>query len=241
MEPKNQDKTPISMSHQPILGAQPSSDQTTSLPCNDLSPQPPAPTEVAPLVMKKKYPGLRGFFSTFALIGGALLLAIFINQFVFQSYEVDGSSMEPSLQNEDRLIIWKLPRTWARITKHDYQPQRGDVIVFHKPDGSKEQLIKRVIGLPGERVVVSDGEITVFSKTFPDGFKPDDAPYGKNLSETAGNVDVRVDRGEVFVSGDNRIPGASLDSRSSLGNIDLDLVVGKLALRIFPFQSFETF
>ncbi len=113
--------------------------------------------------------------------------------------------------------------------------------MFHKPDGSEEQLIKRVIGLPGDRVVVSDGTITVFNKSDPDGFQPDDAPYGKNLPETAGNVDVSVGEGEIFVSGDNRIPGASLDSRSSLGNIDLGLVVGKLVLRLFPFQSFETF
>ncbi len=113
--------------------------------------------------------------------------------------------------------------------------------MFHKPDGSTEQLIKRVIGLPGDRVVVSDGVMTVFNKTFPNGFRPDDAPYGKNLAVTSGNVDVRVSKGEVFVSGDNRIPGASLDSRSSLGNIDLDLIVGKLVLRLFPFQSFDTF
>lgn len=198
-------------------------------------------TITTPVQKKSQQTGWRGFLSTFLLIGGALVVAIFINQFVFQSYEVDGSSMEPSLHNKDRLIIWKLPRTWARITNHDYSPQRGDIIVFHKPDGSDEQLIKRVIGLPGDRVLVSDGTMTVFNKTKPDGFQPDDAPYGKNLPETAGNVDVSVGKGEIFVSGDNRIPGASLDSRSSLGNIDLDLVVGKLVLRLFPFQSFDTY
>ncbi|MEK7472018.1 MAG: signal peptidase I [Patescibacteria group bacterium] len=228
MEPKNQDVTPVL----PLQALHPEQGAT---------PQPPSPSPLAPPVTKKKHSGLRGFLSTFILIGGALLFAIFINQFIFQSYEVDGSSMEPSLQHKDRLIIWKLPRTWARITKNDYSPARGDVVVFHKPDGSEEQLIKRVIGLPGDRVVVSDGTITVFNKSDPDGFQPDDAPYGKNLPETAGNVDVSVGEGEIFVSGDNRIPGASLDSRSSLGNIDLGLVVGKLVLRLFPFQSFETF
>lgn len=239
VEPKNQDITPIPASPEPAA-------DVPIHPPQPLTTEPGLPTQppvapLAPPVAKKKHTGLRGFFSTFILIGGALLFAILINQFIFQSYEVDGSSMEPSLQHEDRLIIWKLPRTWARITNHDYIPQRGDVVVFHKPDGSEEQLIKRVIGLPGDRVVVSDGEITVFNKSSPDGFQPDDAPYGKNLPETAGNVDVSVRKGELFVSGDNRIPGASLDSRSSLGNIDLDLVVGKLVLRIFPFQSFETF
>lgn len=240
MEPKNQDINPIPEALGPVEGTLTTPVQPTAL-APDESIQPPITPELAAPVKAKKLGGLRGFLSTFLLIGGALVFAIFINQFIFQSYEVDGSSMEPSLQHKDRLIIWKLPRTWARITNNDYSPQRGDVIVFHKPDGSEEQLIKRVIGLPGDRVVVSDGELTVFNKADPDGFRPDDAPYGKDLPETAGNVDVSVGKGEIFVSGDNRIPGASLDSRSSLGNIDLDLVVGKLVLRIFPFQSFETF
>lgn len=201
------------------------------------SPTIPSPVEKK----KKKQSGWRGFLSTFLLIGGALVVAVFINQFIFQSYEVDGSSMEPSLRNKDRLIIWKLPRTWSRITGNDFSPQRGDVIVFHKPDGSNEQLIKRVIGLPGERVTVSNDIITVYNKEYPNGFQPDSAPYGKSLSPTAGNVDVSVNEGEVFVSGDNRTPGASLDSRSSLGNVDMDLIVGKLVLRLYPFQNIDTF
>lgn len=204
--------------------------------------QPPVTNLVSsPPKPKKKHSALRDLFSTFLLIGGALAFAIFINQFIFQSYQVDGSSMEPSLQNSDRLIIWKLPHSWSRITGNKFVPRRGDIVVFHKPDGSDEQLIKRVIGLPGDHVVVSDGVITVYNKENPSGFHPDDAPYGKNLPATAGNVDVQVRNGEIFVSGDNRVPGASLDSRSSLGNINLDLVVGKLVLRLFPFQSFETF
>lgn len=201
-----------------------------------LPPSPPPQTKRAP-----KPSVLRSFFSTFLLIAGALVFALTINAFVFQSYEVDGSSMEPTLQNKDRLIIWKLPRTWASITNHQYEPKRGDVIVFHKPDGSDEQLIKRVIGLPGERVVVSDGNITVYNSEHPDGFNPDDAPYGKDLPITSGTVDTNVGAGEIFVSGDNRIPGASLDSRSSLGNVPLDKVVGKLVLRLFPLQNSKVF
>lgn len=160
---------------------------------------------------RKPPSAVKSFLSTFLLIVGALVFELLINTFVFQSYEVDGSSMEPTLHNRDRLIIWKLPHTWGALTHHGYQPQRGDVIVFKKPDGSGEQLIKRVIGLPGDRVVVKDGKITVYNKEIPGGFNPDDAPYGKDLEETSGSVDVSVAPGEVFVSGDNRIPGASLD------------------------------
>ena len=149
--------------------------------------------------------------------------------------------MEPTLHNRDRLIIWKLPRTFAKITHHGYQPRRGDVIVFHKPDGSDEQLIKRVIGLPGDHVVVADGKITVYNKEIPGGFNPDDQPYGKDLLPTYGNITVDVGPKELFVSGDNRVAGASLDSRSSLGNVPFDYVVGKLVIRLFPFQTFKTF
>lgn len=188
-----------------------------------------------------KKSSVAGFFSNFLLIVGALVFALLVNQFVFQSYEVDGKSMEPTLQNRDRLIIWKLPRTWSLLTHHDYLPKRGDVIVFHKPNGSSEQLIKRVIGLPGERVLVKDGVITVYNSANPGGIRPDEAPYGKNLEITNGYVDVTVGQGEIFVCGDNRIPGASLDSRSSLGNVPLNKVVGKLVLRLFPFNKFDVF
>jgi signal peptidase I len=149
--------------------------------------------------------------------------------------------MEPTLQNKDRMIIYKLERTIANFNKKPYIPNRGDVIVFHKPNGTSDQLIKRVIGLPGERVVVKNEHITVYNTQHPDGFDPDSAPYGDALPPTAGNADVTVQPGEVFVSGDNRVPGASLDSRSSLGNVPSKNIVGKLVLRYLPFGNFKTF
>lgn len=180
-------------------------------------------------------------FSTIFLFIGAFIVAILLNAFVFQSYEVDGSSMEPTLQNGDRLIIYKLDRTVSKISGKEYIPNRGDVIVFHKPNGTSDQLIKRVVGLPGERVVVQNGKITVYNTEKPEGFNPDSAPYGADLPVTAGNVDVNVGDGEVFVCGDNRIPGASLDSRSLLGNVPVEKIVGKLVLRYLPIGNYKTF
>ena len=199
------------------------------------TPAQPLQTEVE-TPNQKKPSKVKNIFSTALLVMSALVFALLLQTFVFQSYEVDGSSMEPTLQNRDRLIIWKLPRTWAKVTGNEYVPQRGDIVVFHKPDGSDEQLIKRVIGLPGERVVVADEKITVYNSEHPEGFNPDDASYGEKLEPTYGNVDVIVGESEIFVSGDNRIPGASLDSRSSLGNVPLNKIVGVLALRIFPLK-----
>jgi signal peptidase I len=185
--------------------------------------------------------GWRDKLSTALLFIGALGIAILLNTFVFQSYEVDGMSMEPTLQNSDRLIIYKLDRTIAMITRQDYIPNRGDVVVFHKPNGSSDQLIKRVIGLPGDRVVVKNDAITVYNNENPEGFNPDEAPYGAELSPTYGNVDVAVGEDEVFVVGDNRIPGASLDSRSILGNVPAKYIVGKLVLRYLPIGNAKTF
>jgi signal peptidase I len=185
--------------------------------------------------------GFRSILSTIGLILLAPLLAVLLNLFVFQSYQVDGSSMEPTLHNDNRLIVLKLPRTVAKITHHDYLPKRGTIIVFKKPSDESEQLIKRVIGLPGERVVVKDGKITVFNKERPNGFDPDDAPYGKNIPPTDGNVDVTVGEGEVFVCGDNRIGGNSLDSRTALGDVPLKNIVGELVLRIFPLNQIKNF
>lgn len=199
-----------------------------------------SPAEVA-LSEKSSKSSVKDVISTVFLFVGALVTAILLNIFVFQSYEVEGQSMEPTLQNQDRLIIYKFGKTLANIEHKTFMPKRGDIIVFHKPNGTSDQLIKRVIGLPGDRVVVKNDKITVYNSEHPNGFNPDDAPYGGDLSPTAGNVDIAVGDGEVFVCGDNRIPGASLDSRSLLGNVPTKLIVGKLTLRYVPFGNYKVF
>jgi signal peptidase I len=184
--------------------------------------------------------------STIAILLIAPALALTITAYVFQSYEVDGPSMQTTLENHDRLIIWKVSRTWARLTNHDYLPKRGDVIVFvkkglYEDNSNKEkQLIKRVIALPGERVTVQDGKVTVYNTDHPEGFDPDTTlPYGKNtITTTEGNVDVTVPAGEVFVCGDNR--ANSLDSRY-FGPIPESDIVGKLIARILPLSDAEKF
>jgi signal peptidase I len=189
--------------------------------------------------------GWREFLSTGLVLLSALVIAGALIAFVFQSYEVDGPSMQTTLQNHDRLIVWKTPRTWARITGHQYVPQRGNVIVFIESglsefgqDDSK-QLIKRVIGMPGERVVVNNNVVTVYNKEHPKGFEPDKTlPYGKVIPATTGNIDITLGSNEIFVCGDNR--SNSLDSRS-FGPVDLKNVVGKLVFRLLPLSHAEKF
>lgn len=188
----------------------------------------------------------KGILSTILILIAAPLVAITLTAFIFQSYEVDGPSMETTLQNQDRLIVWKLPRTIARATNKHYLPERGTIVVFVKRGlsefGEKDdkQLIKRVVALPGERVVVRDGTVTVYNTQHPDGFDPDQqGGYTlKDRQPTGGNVDVTVPKGEVFVLGDNR--ANSLDSRA-FGTISSDDIVGKLSIRIFPFNKVQGF
>ena len=191
--------------------------------------------------------GFRELLSTLGVLVTALIVAFALIAWVFQSYEVDGPSMESTLQNHDRLIVWKVPRTIARITHHDYIPNRGDVIIFvesglasYGQDDTK-QLIKRVVGLPGDRVVVNNGRLTIFNAQHPAGFMPDQTlPYGSVINESTDthNIDITLGPGQLFVCGDNR-PN-SLDSRT-FGPIEAHQVVGKLALRLLPVSQIKKF
>jgi signal peptidase I len=190
--------------------------------------------------------GWREIVSTFGILCMALLVALFIIGFVFRSYQVDGPSMQNTLKNADKLIIWKIPRTWSRITRHPYIPKRGDSIVFSESGLNEfggqqdtKQLIKRVIGLPGDRLVLKNGAYTIYNKAHPHGFDPDKTlPYGHNIPYTSGNDTVTLGKDQLFVSGDNRPD--SLDSRA-FGPINANQVIGKLILRVFPVDQAKAF
>lgn len=191
--------------------------------------------------------GWGSILSTIGILLLAPALALVLMMFVIQSYEVDGPSMESTLQNHDRLIVLKLPRTVARITHNAYQPNRGDVIIFNEPDSTdpssasntNKQLIKRVIGLPGDHIVVSQGVLTVYNKAHPKGYTPDTSlPYGKVISSTPGDIDMEVPAGQIFVCGDNR--SNSFDSRY-FGTVPLKNVIGKLLMRVYPVGTIKLF
>jgi signal peptidase I len=195
----------------------------------------------------KKHQGVRDFLSIVAVLASALLLAFALISFVFQSYQVDGQSMETTLQNNDHLLVWKVPRTIARITHHAYIPNRGDVVIFNEPGltdfggSGDKQLIKRVIGLPGDRVVVRNGVITIYNNEHPDGFQPDKTlPYNKDniIPITTGNIDITLGKTQLYLCGDNR--SNSLDSRV-FGPVDANNIVGKLAIRVLPLGNVKKF
>lgn len=183
--------------------------------------------------------------STVGILLLAPLMAVGLTVFVFQTYQVSGQSMESTLQNQDRLIVWKVARTWSRITGNPYVPARGDVIIAKTPLlanvglDPNEQIIKRVVGLPGDRIVVKDGVLTVYNATHPNGFQPDQTlPYGTVIKDTTNNGEWTVKANQLFICGDNRQNSA--DSRL-FGPISTDDVIGKLAARVLPLNGFEAF
>jgi len=209
-------------------------------------PQPPhAPLPpLVPNPSPSPEPQRNRLLNTFSTIGVLLLapiIAVLLTAFVFQSYQVDGPSMQNTLHDNDRLIVWKLSRTWSRITGHQYVPKRGDIVIFTESGLSNygdtqdtKQLVKRVIGLPGDHIVIKNDVITIYNKQYPDGFQPDKTlPYGKNnaIPPTHNNLDLTVGPDQLFVCGDNR--GDSLDSRI-FGPINTNQVIGQLVARIYP-------
>jgi len=194
----------------------------------------------------QRHQNAKDFVGLAIFIVCVLVGTVFINAFVFRSFNVEGPSMEATMYTGDRLIVNRLPVTWAQLQNKPYVPERGQVIVFKNPaydniSNREEYIVKRVIALAGERVVLAGGAFTVYNQQNPDGFNPDDDNNGEPGSPTSGSGDWTVPEGTIFVSGDHRQGSFSLDSRNGLGMIPLYDVVGPVGLRIFPFDAIRTF
>ena len=162
-----------------------------------------------------------------------VILAFLIRQFVIQPYIVDGSSMYPVLHNNDYLLVDKLGYRFK-------EPQRGDVIVFKYPNAINENYVKRIIGLPGEKVRIENGAVYIINSENPNGFKLDE-PYtnGQNNTYVRANdtvenqpiTEITVSAGNYFVMGDNRT--GSSDSRE-WGLLNRNKFIGKVFVRAYP-------
>ncbi len=151
----------------------------------------------------------------------AFCLSVLIRVYVVQPYRVEMTSMLETLYPNDLVLVDKLT---YRFTS----PKRGEVVVFTPPNNLSDKYIKRVIGLPGERIEIRNG------KTYING-KPLDEPYIYTPMEYDYGP-VEIPEGTVFVMGDNR--GVSLDSRS-FGPIEITRIVGRALLVYFPFNHME--
>lgn len=152
---------------------------------------------------------------------GSLFIVIYL--FILQPNQVKGASMEPTFQSGDYIITSKITYKFKKI-------ERGDVIVFNSPKNPNIEYIKRIIGLPGDKIMVKDGEVYVNDQILPETYisAKTNLWEGGFLKE---GEPIIVPDNYLFVMGDNR-PRSS-DSRE-FGPIPISSIVGTVIYRYFP-------
>jgi signal peptidase I len=169
------------------------------------------------------------FVETIRLILIALAIVLPIRIFIVAPFIVDGTSMEPNYHNGEYLLV-------DEISYRLQPPQRGDVVVFHPPDAADVYYIKRIVGLPGETIQITDGQIVISNHANPQGIFLNESGYLIGASASASEfTKVTLKENEYFVIGDNR--DNSRDSRR-IGPVSKDHFKGKAMLRVFPFNKF---
>jgi signal peptidase I len=163
-------------------------------------------------------------------------VAFIIRHFFFTNYVVEGISMMPNFQNNNRLIVNKIVYDVGK-------PHYGDIIIFHATP--TQDFIKRVIGLPGDTIVYKNDQLYRNGKKISEPYlsqykqqykaQNPGVPFTQNFSLESNQHVMKVPKGELWVMGDNR--PVSEDSRM-IGFVSMNKVVGKVSLRYFPFNEF---
>ncbi len=161
-------------------------------------------------------------FEVIKIVVLALVIVIPIRYFVFQPFIVKGLSMEPNFQDGDYLIIDELSYRFK-------EPQRGEVVVFKYPKDPSQRFIKRIVGLPQEKIELRHGQVIITDK-FGETLILDESNY--LLSQGwLGEIEVSLGENEYFILGDNR--AHSFDSRR-WGPLSKEYIVGRVLLRAWP-------
>ena len=164
------------------------------------------------------------------VIGGAVIVAFIIKTFVMQAFFIPSGSMEPTLAVDDRVLVNKLSYRFG-------EPERGDSVVFARPETSPrtgddiEDLIKRIVGLPGDSIVIENGKVAVNGAVLDEAYLPAGTVTQNGILPCTAAAPCEVPEGEIFVMGDNR--GNSQDSRY-IGTIEESTIVGEAFVRIWP-------
>ncbi len=155
----------------------------------------------------------------------AVVIAFFIRYFIVELYIVEGPSMQPTLVNNERLVVNKFIYRFK-------QPDKGDVLVFKYPQDQSRDFIKRVIATAGDSIEVKDSHVYVNGQLLTE-------PYITNEKIKGSYPLATVPEGHIFVMGDNR--NNSEDSRfSDVGFVPLDLIKGKAVLVFWPVSELKT-
>ncbi len=153
-----------------------------------------------------------------------------VRYYLFKPFYVKGASMEPNFHEKEYLIIDELSYRFR-------EPIRGEVIVFRFPEDPKEYFLKRVIGLSGETIKITQGKVYVYNTENPEGFELQENYLPDDLI-TEGDKVFKIGENQIYVLGDNR-PN-SFDSRR-FGPVDKSLIVGRAWLRGWPLNKLSIF
>jgi signal peptidase I len=168
--------------------------------------------------MPKRFTNLRAWTRDLAL---SILVSTIIIVFLYQPVRVEGTSMLPNLEDHDRLFINKMAFRVGEV-------QHGDVVVFQYPRDHTKSYIKRVIGLPGDRVAIDHGQVILNGHTLPEPYLP------SRFTDDRSQPEMNIPHDQFFVMGDHR--SISSDSRD-FGPVDRDLIYGKASFVYWPMDQ----
>jgi signal peptidase I len=189
--------------------------------------------------MRKFFASLLEVLEIAVIAVGAVFL---IRTFLVQPFCVSGSSMSPTFSGSDSADC--AGGDYVLVDELTYRlraPERGEVVVFHDPEDWSTYFIKRVIGLPGERVVIKDGEVWIYNTSSPEGFALDESYLPKGTVTSPGDVPsggITLSSSTYFMMGDNR--SDSYDSRD-WGPLPAANIVGLVRFRLWPLTEIQAF
>lgn len=167
------------------------------------------------------------FMDTLETVVVALAIFVVCYLFFFQVHEIKGASMEPNFHDPERILTDKISYRFRK-------PQRGEVIIFRAPKDRELDYVKRIIGLPGEKIMVSGSSVYLNDQKLTEIYIPEKITSpGAFLTL---NQDFLIPEDEYVVMGDNR--NHSSDSRE-WGTVNKDDIVGKVFLRFWPATNFS--
>jgi len=152
----------------------------------------------------------------------------FVRYFIFKPFYVEGQSMEPTFLEKEYLII-------DEITYRFREPKRGEIVVFRAPTITKDFYLKRIIGLPGDRIKVENNKVVIYNSDYSSGVLVEENYLDQ---DTPGQSTITLGPDEYYVMGDNR--NASFDSRR-FGAISGDSIIGRTWLRGWPVNRITLF
>ncbi|NCU41558.1 MAG: signal peptidase I [Candidatus Moranbacteria bacterium] len=173
----------------------------------------------------------------------AFIIIVPVRMFIFQPFFVQGSSMEPNFHDGEYLLVneWGYKHTEIGFSSNPFltvdsfrELKRGDVVVFRYPKNPSVFYVKRIIGLPGEKILFKEGRIEIIEKGGVNRFFLDESEYLPKTTITKNIESTSLSDDEYFVMGDNRLH--SNDSRA-WGPVNKFFIIGKVAFRMWPFDK----